>query len=202
MQPPWAMPASCGDHEACFEGGRAASRVSHWRFAVGDFQKAASLDPLKPDPWAQVGEVYFATGQYGEAVASWDKALRMGGPVLLPVCRERPFRCEMGFFSLGPEEISFANEKGQELFAVEPSKVGPVRTETHVSVVPPMTAFFRLRVNRKNYNFDYLPAGALCATGFFLQCPGAGPGEQQTVASYVARTIPRIALGQFSGRSN
>jgi photosystem II stability/assembly factor-like uncharacterized protein len=136
-----------------------------------------------------------------EAALLWDKALQMGGPLQFPACRERPIRCERGTFYLSAKEVSFTNEKGEKVFAVPPSQVGSVGTGRHQQSPQQFTAFFRMRVEQKNYNFDYFPSGGGCRTDFFAQCPGSGPEQQESVANYIARTVPNLVSGQL-GKSD
>ena len=133
-----------------------------------------------------------------QVIQSWDRALRLGGSLHIPVCRERPLRCEKGTFSLGTKEVSFINDKNENVFSVAPTQVGSPGTGRHDQASGQFTAFFRLRVQAKNYNFDYSPASNGCRTDFFLQCPGPGPDQQQTVAQYVARTIPKLVSGELA----
>src|SRR5262249_47983394 len=96
----------------------------------------------------------------------FDKALAQGGHLTFAVCHERrASRCEGGDFILGPKEVSFATESGQKLFSVVPTDVGMGKTWNLG------TAYFRLRIAGKNYNFDFYPFGVTCETKLLVKCP-------------------------------
>jgi len=57
---------------------------------------------------------------------------------------------------------------------------------------------FGLRVDGRNYNFDFLPFGVACQTQLFVQCPQQGIAQQLAVANYFSTTIPKLATGVFA----
>jgi len=192
VQPPSAT--ACADYDPCFEGALGAIRSSDWQRAIANFEAAANQRPNSPDPWNALGLVYLGMGRHEEAPAMLDKGLSLGR-VSLNVCHELTFRCQEGTFSLGSDEISFTRNSRKE-FAVPPSKVTPVRVVEFRKAVG-----FRLSVEGKNYNFDFLPLGVTCDnSGIRPQCPEQGGAQQLAVANYVLATLPKLASGAL-GRS-
>jgi tetratricopeptide (TPR) repeat protein len=191
-QPPAPSAALCDGYDSCFEGALAAIRSSDWQRAIANFEAAANQRPNSPDPWNALGLVYLGMGRQEEAPAMLDKGLSLGR-VSLNVCHEVSFSCQQGTMFLGSEEISFTRN-GRKEFAVPASKVTPV------GVVGFRAAHgFRLRVEGKNYNFDFLPLGVTCDnSGIMPQCPEQGAAQQLAVANYVLATLPKLASGAFA----
>ena len=193
-QPSPVTPASCGDYQSCFDAGRVALERSQWDSSLADFQKAASLEPSKPDPWAQLGEVYLATGQYQNAPAMWDKALGLGGTLAFGVWHYKPSRYERGTFHLGAKEVSFVVPSQEGAFSVAPAEVSSVKSHH-----PPLAReawSFGMNAGGHNYWFSYVPLGVQCVIPVRCSDP-AGYRQEEAVANYVAQTIPKLASGAF-----
>jgi len=191
-EPPGAPPPPCADYQSCFEGGRAALTSSQWDSSLADLQKASSLDPSKPDPWAELGKVYLATGQYQDAVAMWDKALGLGGTLALDVWALRGMHHEKGIFSMSAKEVSYVGLGKEMVFSVAPAEVTRVTSaKVHMSGG---CWWFCTKVGGKNHCFYHIPLGAACKKSAF-KCEEPGPSQMEAVAKYVAQTIGRLASG-------
>lgn len=198
-RPPISGPMSsvaCIDYEQCMREGLRAIGASQWRQSLGYFEKASSLDATKPAPWDAMGTVYMVSGRYQEFERMEDKALELGGPIAFGVCRERPLWCDKGVFSLGPNEVFFADSRGKKIFTV-PLKGVDVQGVSRNSAMP--SIYFRLRAGSTNYNFDFIPLGVECQPTPVIQCPDPGLSQQLAVGNYITRTIPKLASGIFGG---
>jgi len=190
-----ATPAPCADYQSCMAGGRAASERAQWDSALADFQKAASLEPSKPDAWVQIGVVYLILGQYNQAPAMLDKALSVGGTFGFGVWHYKPSQYERGTFILGAKQVSFIVASQDGAFSVGPTEVSSVKSHH-----PPLARdawSFGMKVGGRNYWFSYVPLGVQCQTP--MSCSSAaGYGQEEAVANYVAQTIPKLASGSLA----
>jgi hypothetical protein len=189
-------PASCGDYQGCLRAGINAFRYSNLPAAVSDFQAASNLNATTGDPWLWLGRTYLRTGENQNFTLAWDKALSLGGTVIIGACHERAFRpCQRGGLSLSAKAVSFLANGSQAVFAVPPAEVAGKGVfnnpdTAHVS--------FGLRAENRNFNFDFLPLGVACGVQLFVQCPAEGVSQQLAVANYVEQTIPKLASGAFA----
>jgi hypothetical protein len=191
---PSASATTCGDYESCFKSGVAALQASQLDSALSNFQAASSIDPSKPDPLAQQGQVYVTAGQYQDAVTMWDKALSLGGTLSLDVWHQRGLHREAGTFNMRAQEVSFVGPDKEKAFAVLPAEVAKLAS----AKLPLFHAWvFHMNVGGKKYYFFFLPLGARCEKPAF-NCEEPGPSQMAAVARYVSETIPRLASGSFA----
>jgi tetratricopeptide (TPR) repeat protein len=191
-----AIPSpTCGEYEICLKSGISALTSSQWDLAIADFKQATVLDASKPSAWAWLGAAYLSSGQKEQAPDLWDKALRLGGPIVFPVCWERKIGyCRNGSFRLGRDEVSFTNSAGEKIFGAPSSQVSAKGTISSLNA----QAGFRVEASGKNYDLDFVPVGLTCDRGAIVQCPPEGTTQQLTVANYVSHTIPKLGSGTLS----
>jgi hypothetical protein len=186
----------CGEYEICLKSGISALTSSQWDLAIADFKGATVLDASRPSAWAWLGAAYLSSGQKEQAPDLWDKALRLGGPIVFPACWERKIGyCRNGSFRLGRDEVSFTNSAGEKVFGAAASQVsakGAINNPLNAQ------AGFRVEAGGKNYDLDFVPVGLTCNRGAIVQCPPEGTTQQLAVASYVSRTIPKLGSGTFT----
>jgi tetratricopeptide (TPR) repeat protein len=180
------------DYQSCLEGGSTALHSSQWDSALAEFQRASSLDPSKSDPWAALGTVYMATGQYQNAAAMWDKVLGLGGTLAFDVWHYKPSHCEQGTFYLGAKEVSFVVPGGEKVFSVAPTEVSSVKSHH-----PPLARdawSFGMKAADHYYWFSSVPSGVQCASPIKCSDP-SGYSQEEAVSNYVAQTIAKLAPG-------
>jgi flagellum-specific peptidoglycan hydrolase FlgJ len=182
--------AGCSDYNSCLKSGNNALQSSQWDQALTYFQKASSLEPTKPDAWAAMGRVYLASGQYGEVPGMWDKALQLGGTLVLDVWHTRGLSFERGTFRLNASEVSFLGPSQEKILSVAPPEIS-----SHGSGKLPLSSAssFGLRATGKNYRFYSVPVGLMCASP--VRCQEPGPSQQAAVARYIDQTISKLASG-------
>jgi hypothetical protein len=194
--------AGCSDYGSCFKGGLNAWQASNWEEAIGDFRAAVAKDPTKGDGWTWLGRAYLAAGRTNDFAAAWDKAVSLGFPLILGVCHEMGFmrgNCERDNLVISVKQISLGQERQPPLFSVSPELVAP----KGVMNMPGQPAsYFRIGIDKKNYNLDFVPFGITCQTNLVqVQCPQDGVAQQIAVGNYVIQVIPKIASGGL-GKSN
>ena len=182
--------AACGDYDTCLQRGIAAFKAQNWQVALADFQGAAEQKPTAGEPWAWLGNTYLASGQINEAPDAWDKALRLGSPVVFNVCHERGMkRCETGDLSLSAKRVSFTagGDKEFDESSANVSSLGPTKS----MVKSPNS--LSLQVTGKAYDFDFFPFGMSCGTGSFLHCPQDGQRQQIAIRDYVSNVVAKLS---------
>ncbi len=191
---------ACGDYDGCMRAGQSAFRSEDWQTAVSSFQTAANQRANSSDPWVWLGRTYLRNGQNQDVPAAWDKALQLGGSLIIGACHERAFQpCERGDLSLSSTAVAFLINGSQTAFSVAPSQVSAkgVLNNTAMGHVS-----FGLQIEKKKYNFEFLPLGVTCQIQLFVQCPQEGTAQQLTVANYISRSIPALASGALGKPSN
>jgi hypothetical protein len=190
----------CGDYNACITSGNAALGSAQWDDATAIFQAASTLDASKPDAWAGMGNAHLGASRKEEAAAMWDKALSMGGPLTLLVCRPGfggscfADRRDRGNLSLGPKLVSFITSSGKTVFAVAPSEV--TSAEVSQRRRPLLRNELHLKIGGKNYTFYFVPLGIDCGKEESAYCEEDEAVAQQFVAfNYVSQAIPKLASG-------
>lgn len=190
---PTNNPARESIYQSYVAGGNAAFKASNWWGAINYLHEATNFDPSKPDAWADLGLTDVVVGRASDQFSAWDNALRLGGNVPFTAWHELGVHYESGIFRMSTSQISFVNDKGVRAFATPPNEVKVVGAYTMQN-----QSYFRLQVARRNYNFDFVPVGVVCQVLMVVQCPPQGLAQQQTVANYVAQTIPKLASGALS----
>lgn len=184
--------ATCTDYNSCMGLADSELADAQWDQALANLQKAATFEPSKPDAWADLGNVYLATGQYQNAVAMWDKVLGLGSTLAFKVWHYKPGRYEQGIFYLGPKEVSYVIPGGEKFFSVAPTEVSSVKSHH-----PPLARdawSFGMKAGGHNYWFSYMPLGAQCESP--IRCSGAaGYSQEEAVSNYVAQTLLKLAPG-------
>jgi hypothetical protein len=178
----------CASFDSCLQSGRDALQASQWATALTDFQQASSMDPSKPEPVAEQGQVYMGAGQYDDAGKVWDNALALGGTLVLQVWHFAGLHDERGTFQLGPKELSFTGPGGQKIFSVAPAEASPVSTH-HLM---PRGWVFRMKVGNRNYNFSFVPVGTGCKLPSMCS-DRAGYAQEEAVAKYIGKTVTTLA---------
>jgi tetratricopeptide (TPR) repeat protein len=189
-----ALPVpACADYESCFKGGLAALQASQWDSSASYFQAASSMNPSKPDPWAGLGQVYVAAGQYPDAGAAWDKALALGGTLNLSVWHYKAGRFERGTFYLGAKEASFVLPNHGRVFSAGLTELSSVKT--HHPALMRNACLFGMKVGKRNYLFFFVPVGVECRAPERCSDP-VGYGQEEAVANYVAQAVGKLASGR------
>jgi hypothetical protein len=190
-------PTNSAAHKSIYQtylaGGSAALKKSNWWGAHNYFQTATQFEPGTPGAWGGLGTADLMLNQVPEMTSAWDNTLRLGGYVEFAVWHELGLHCENGMFRITASEVSFLNEKGEKRFAVPPAQIRMGRGLTIQA-----HSYFRLRVDRKNYNFDFVPFGVACQVLMVVQCPPQGVRQEQIVANYVSQAIPKLASGSLA----
>src|SRR5262249_32442387 len=151
---------------------------------------AAAQQPAAADPWMWLGGVYLFQGQTEQVPALWDKALSLGGKLIIGVCHERGFHpCEGGDLFLEHNSVAFrimGNEEGFSASADQVNSRGVLNNSVmgHVS--------FGLQLGGKNYNFDFFPLGVECHIDLLVKCPQEGIVQQLAVGNYVSQTLRKL----------
>lgn len=185
--------AACADYDGCMQMGQTAFRSSDWPMAISSFQAAANQHTTNGDPWVWLGRTYLRSGQNEDVPAVWNKAFQLGGTLIIGVCHERSFQpCERGDLSLSTNSVAFLVNGSQTAFSVPPSQVNAKGVLNNTLMGH---ASFGLQIDKKKYNFEFLPLGVTCQIQQFVQCPQEGTAQQLTVANYLSRTVPALASG-------
>jgi len=180
---------ACGDYAACLASGTAALSAQQWDQSLANLQKASTLDPAKPEAWAEMGSVYLATGQYQDAVAMWDRALQIGGNLQFRVLYLHGFSSEWRTFRLSAKEVSLVG-----VSSARPAEVSSVK-----SAKAPFTTswYFTMKIgDKKIYRLYYAPPGVGCEEPA-RECNEPAPSQMETVANYVAQTMRKLAPGSL-----
>jgi hypothetical protein len=157
--------------------------------AAGAASSTSSEQPTTAGNYATVGNNSLTAGNVDQAYQMWDKALELGGTLQWRTCHERSMDCEDGMFLLSSREISFSSARGKTAFTVpltdaQPSSPNVLRNPMYAS------AYFRLKISGKNYNFDFWPDDSECGVRtFFVICPDTGFRQQVVVGNYILRKI-------------
>jgi len=198
--------AGCSNYGSCFKSGLNAWTSGSWEEAIADFRQATIKDATKGDAWTWLGRAELAAGHTNEFPAAWDKAISLGFPLILGVCHEKGFmagNCERGNLTISTTHISFGRERETPLFSAPAQQVTP-KGSMHLPLVNQQgfsPAYFRVAVDKKNYNFDFIPFGVTCQTELpQAMCPADGTAQQMAVGSYVMQVIPRIASGEIGSQ--
>ncbi len=178
--------------------GVAALKSSQWDQSLAYFQKASTLEPTKPDAWAEMGRAYLAAARYNEATHMWDKALALGGGLSFDVWHYKVTRFDRATFRLSAKSVSFFVSDQERVFSAAPTEVSSVKSHHPLSVLSQVNAWsFGMKVGGRNYWFSFVPLGVDCETP--LTCSdAAGYDQEGAVANYVARTIGKLASGSFA----
>lgn len=183
--------------DTCIKSGIIAFNRRHYDDASRLFEKAALLDPARPEAPYHLGVLALATGKYDEAGALWDKALKLGGEIRFPVVREGFLGMTRGELSLSQKTITFAAAQ-KEVFSLTPSEVIPAGLAEHFV---PIAHAFKLRYSGKRKNtdsFDLVPYGVDTKdSGSWIESAEPGPTQQRVVGKYVLDRIPKLATGEF-----
>jgi tetratricopeptide (TPR) repeat protein len=187
---------NCDSYPTCMKAADAAVNLSNWKAALEYSQAAALRQPESSRPWTNIGRAYLALGRSDEVPSAWDKVLQFGQPLGVDACHERALKpCERGILWLSPTEISFTvSADGQKLFASRPSELAVKTRRNNISI--------SFETNGKKFIIDFIPVGIECAlygpsSGGYLQCPPEALPQEETVADYVSRTIPKLTSGSF-----
>jgi hypothetical protein len=197
--PPLTMPEAslspgCGDYASCLNNGRASLNSSQWDQSVGYLQKASSLDPSEPDAWTELGRVYVATGHYQDAVAMWDKALGLGGTLVLPIWHWAGTHLDRGTFYFSAKEASFVGPGGGKIFSVAPTELSSVKS--HKVFGGRGCWSFGMKVKGHQYWFSFVPGGVECSRPD--RCGDPGNNQEEAVSNYVAQAIAKLAPGSLA----
>ena len=184
---------ACADYASCLASGDAALSARQWDQSLTNLQRASTLDPTKPEAWAEMGHVYLGSGQYNQASAMWDKALSLGGTLVFRVWHYAGLHgYETGNFQLGAKELSFVVPGQKTVFSVAPTEASSVKSHH-----PPMVKnawSFGMKLGGHQYWFSFVPVGVECENPIRCSDP-AGYGQEEAVANYVAQTIGKLASG-------
>jgi hypothetical protein len=195
--PPVETPAApaCADYASCLASGSAALSARQWDQSLSDLQRASTFEPTKPDAWAEMGHAYVATGQYQDAVAMWDRALGLGGALILPAWHWGAMGAhfDKGTFRLGAKGASFVGSGGQKVFSVAPADLSSVKS--HRVVGGGGCWSFGMKAGGHQYWFSFVPTGAEC--GRPDRCGKPGNSQEEAVANYIAQTIGKLAPGSL-----
>jgi hypothetical protein len=189
---------NCVDYSSCLKSGYDATRSAQWDESLPYLEKASLLEPSKPDPWAEIGRVYLALGQYGETAAMWDRALRLGGTLSFDVMHRKGFSSERGTLRISLSEISFLGPGQEKVFSVAPRDVSFHDRGSGSAFSP--ASLFMLRIEGRNYRFYPVPVGFVCKNPAL--CGEPGLSEQIAVATYINETISKLPSGAFESISN
>jgi len=205
--------SSEGEHSYCMDlilpGGprglfeRANSELNTWAPLLASYRYTKCDTPTAPNAPAALGvnsgESNAAVSGPTDLIAAWDKALRLGQAVAIPLCRDRGGfsnkDCEQGTLSLSPTEVSFEKSDGQKLFAAPPSQT-KFRKDPNFGG----SGVFTLTIGGKYSRLLYVAQGVNCTdrTNGFPVCP-AGFDQQNTVSDWVDLAIKRLASGGSNG---
>jgi len=187
---------TCDDYDSCLKNGVDEFNLRNFDHSLECLKKASTLNPSEPHVWEWLSMVLLATGHYSEVLAIWDKILQMKGNLSFRVCLESGLICDEGAITINPNEISFVDRKGKQLFASPPSEVVTLNTERKKVLLGNAFVRFKLRVARKEYNFNYIPyQHDGCQKGKYYACTEPGPDHQEAVGAYVIQLIPKLAAG-------
>lgn len=184
-------PAICSEYSSCMSSGKQAMASARWSDALAAFQVASSLNPLKPDAWEAIGDIYLATGRMDEVGAMWDRALGAGGSLAFSSCHQT-LNCRRGTLGVGPKLVSFTSIDGKIVFSASPAEVTPggVLDRKIYRAVE-----LRLIIAGKNYNFYFVPFGVVCRNQEAVDCPQDGIEQQRVAFDYISQAIPKLAAG-------
>ena len=190
---------ACNDYAGCFNAGTQAYQSGDWDDAIEGFKAAMAHDSTKGDGWVWLGRALLGAGRTDGLPAAWDKALALGTPISLEMCRQRGIAwCERGTLLLDRATISFTGKS--QLFSVPPSEVTAFGFEGNTATM--QVSFFKLKVGKKDYTFDPVPVGVTCEGGAAqLLCPPPGVAQQMAIGIYVLNAIPKLASGAL-GKPN
>jgi hypothetical protein len=211
---PLAFSALCGTYEACLQSAKTDVQSRRFDAALPKLQEASRLEPAKGEPYLWIASVHFFAGRYQEVWPLADKALKLGEPSRVQVCRQRvAAQCEVGTLSLSAERISLVDSKGSTVFEASPSAVTSQGAQIFGFT---KSAYLPLKVYGKNYKLFYVPPFVRCrgavgrgASGGFggsrrtagqdvaYECPEPGFTQQKVWANYVHDFLRRISSGQF-----
>lgn len=180
-------------YDSYLAGGSLALRTSNWSNAFNYLHAAANFDPTKPGAWGGLGSVDLVLGRTADMASAWNNDIRLGGFVEFGVWHQLGLGCENGRFRITSTQISFVDRRGVRVFAVPPSQVRVIGVYTFQN-----QSYFRLRVGRRNYNFNFIPFGVACQVLMVVQCPPRGIEQERTVANYVTQAIRMLASGALS----
>jgi tetratricopeptide (TPR) repeat protein len=190
---------ACDDYDSCLKNGVDEFNLGNFDQSLECFKKASALNPSEPHVWEWLSLALLATGHYSEVPAIWDKILQMKGDLSFRVCLESGLICDEGTITVNPKEITFVDRKGKQVFASPPSEVVALNTERKKVLLGNAFVRFKLRVARKEYNFNYVPyQHEGCQKGRYYACTEPGPDHQEAVGAYVIQLIPKLAAGRFS----
>ena len=185
---------ACGDYQTCMRSGLAAFQSFQLDQALSQFQQASVFDSTKGEAWGDIGGTYFELGRYDDATQMWDKALRLGATLAMPVCRQSVWSgCDPGRIQISANEVSLFDSKGQKVFAAPKAQVvsqGAVLFFNNVS------AYLPLRVFGKSYKLFLLPIGVTCMIGQDVECPEPGFTQQKVFANYAHKAMTDSSTGE------
>lgn len=185
---------ACGNYASCLSSGRDSLNSSQWDQSVGYLQKASSLDPSQPDAWTELGRVYVATGQYQEGIAMWDKALGLGGTLILPVWHWAGTHLDRGTFYFSAKEASFVGPGGGKIFSAAPAELSSVKS--HKVFGGRGCWSFGMKVTGHQYWFSFVPGGVECSRPD--RCGDPGNNQEEAISNYVAQAIGKLAPGSVA----
>ena len=195
-----AAQVTCANYDECFKLGLSAFQSKDLNTAEADFRAAAQFSPGNPEAWRWVGTVMLGNNeihQVGDLAATWDKALSLGGPLVISACHERTMQpCERGDLLLSPKMITFQLRGMQHVFSAAPSEIEPGKVLNNPGA---QHVAYNLKAGGKNYVLDFIPSSwQSCNFNMMVQCQPDGTAEQLILASYVAQTLPKLASGQVA----
>lgn len=181
--------ASCTTFDSCYQGATEAFTQKDWQTASTFVERALTLQPDRPEGYSLLGTLYLYKNDFNNSAQMWDKALQLGGTLQWTACHERTFDCERGLLTANSQEVTFTSEAGKVAFNVAPSEVAPA-SENALRIG--RSAYLRVKVNKKNYNFYFWPDDVECIPrGMFIECDGMGYAQQAIITNYI---IKRLAL--------
>lgn len=194
---------TCADYDECFKLGLSAYQLKDLNTAEADFRAATQFSPGDAEAWRWVGTVMLGDNeihQVGDLAATWDKALSLGGPLVVSACHERTMQpCERGDLLLSPKMITFQRRGMQHVFSAAPSEIEPGKVLNNPGA---LHVAYNLKAGGKNYVLDFIPSSwQTCNFNQMVQCQPEGFAEQLILATYVSQTLSKLASGQIVARA-